>query len=66
MARAVAPTSMRLDPELKAALERAAHDDERSVSSLTERILRAWLMEHGYLPKAPGAKAARRKTGTAA
>lgn len=48
MAR-TAPTSMRLDPEVKAALERAAKADDRSVSSLVTRILRAWLIEHGHL-----------------
>ncbi len=47
-------TSMRLDPQIKAALARAAGDDDRSVSSLVERILKAWLQERGYLPKAGG------------
>ena len=47
----VQPTSVRLSPEVKAAAERAAKDDDRSVSSLVERILKAWLMERGYLPK---------------
>lgn len=45
------PTSIRLDPEIKQALEKAAKDDGRSVSNLMARILRAWLTEHGYLPK---------------
>lgn len=45
------PTSIRLAPEIKQALERAAADDGRSVSNLMDRILRAWLTEHGYLPK---------------
>ena len=45
-----APTSIRLDPDVKAALVRAAQDDDRSVSSLIERILKAWLTEQGYLP----------------
>lgn len=52
MAPAPVPTSMRLAPEIKAALEKAAKDDGRSVSSMTDRILRAWLAEKGYL--APG------------
>lgn len=43
------PTSMRLDPGVKAALEKAAADDERSVSSLVERILKEWLRGKGYL-----------------
>ena len=48
MAR-TAPTSMRLDPQIKAAVERAAKADDRSVSSLVERILRGWLIENGHL-----------------
>ena len=43
--------SFRINPDTKAALERAAKDDDRSVSSLVERILRGWLEERGYLPK---------------
>ena len=34
---------IRVQPEIKAALERAARDDDRSVSSLVERILRSGL-----------------------
>ena len=45
------PTSMRLDAEVKLALEKAAADDDRSVSSIVERILKEWLREKGYLPK---------------
>jgi hypothetical protein len=40
---------MRLDPEVKAALERAAKDDMRSVSSLVEKILVEWLRANGHL-----------------
>lgn len=40
---------VRLQPETKEALERAAKDDLRSVSSLVEKILVLWLREHGYL-----------------
>lgn len=46
------PTSMRLDPDVKAALERAAAADDRSVSSLVERILKEWLRDKGHLPRA--------------
>lgn len=46
------PTSVRLSEQVKAAAERAAKDDDRSVSSLVERVLKAWLIERGYLPKA--------------
>ncbi|CAO3425843.1 ribbon-helix-helix protein, CopG family [Azospirillum argentinense] len=51
MAR-TAPLGFRIEPELKEALERAAKDDDRSVSSLVERVLKAWLIERGYLNKA--------------
>lgn len=46
------PLGVRVEPEIKAALERAAKDDDRSVSGLVERILKAWLVEKGYLPEA--------------
>jgi hypothetical protein len=42
---------IRVFPETKQALEKAAKDDMRSMSSLAEKILVAWLKEHGYLPK---------------
>ncbi|WP_448187910.1 ribbon-helix-helix protein, CopG family [Azospirillum sp. sgz301742] len=45
------PTSVTLAPEVKEALAKAAKDDDRSVSSLVERVLKAWLVERGYLPK---------------
>lgn len=45
------PTSFRMDPNLKAALETAAAEDGRSISQMLDRILRAWLIERGYLPK---------------
>ncbi len=43
------PTSMRLDADIKAALEKAATSDGRSVSNLTDRILREWLIAKGFL-----------------
>jgi len=43
------PLGVRVEPEIKDALERAAKDDDRSVSSLVERILKGWLVEKGYL-----------------
>ncbi|GEO80970.1 hypothetical protein [Pararhodospirillum oryzae] len=49
-----APLGFRVEPEVKDALTRAAADDDRSVSSLVERILKAWLQDRGYLPE-PGA-----------
>jgi hypothetical protein len=45
------PLGFRVEPEIKAAIEKAAADDDRSVSSLIERILKEWLMRRGYLPK---------------
>jgi hypothetical protein len=48
-----APLGFRVEQELKEALERAAKDDDRSVSSLVERILKQWLTDKGYLPLPP-------------
>ncbi|MBP2310748.1 ribbon-helix-helix domain-containing protein [Azospirillum soli] len=45
------PTSVTLAPDVKEALTKAAKDDDRSVSSLVERVLRNWLIEQGYLQK---------------
>ncbi|MBP6010627.1 MAG: hypothetical protein KBA31_00220 [Alphaproteobacteria bacterium] len=42
---------VRLDATVKTALEKAAKDDLRSLSSLVEKVLTEWLREHGYLPK---------------
>ena len=42
---------VRVQPETKAALEKAAKDDLRSVSSLIEKILIEWLRAKGYLGK---------------
>ncbi len=44
---------VRVQPELKTALDKAAADDLRSVSSMVEKILTEYLREHGYLPKKP-------------
>jgi len=41
---------VRVEPEIKDALEKAAKADDRSVSSLVERILRTWLTDRGFLP----------------
>lgn len=43
--------SFRVGDEVKTALEKAAAADDRSVSSLVERILKEWLREKGYLEK---------------
>jgi hypothetical protein len=42
-------TTMRLDPELKAALDKAAADDKRNATPMTTKILSDWLKERGYL-----------------
>ena len=42
---------IRTDAATKAALEKAADADQRSVSILAERVLKAWLRENGYLPE---------------
>lgn len=48
------PMSFRLDPALKDALARAAADDDRSVTKLVDRILRAWLTERGWIGEREG------------
>lgn len=42
---------VRLQPEVKAALEKAAKDDLRSVSSMVEKVLTDWLRANSYLQK---------------
>lgn len=44
------PTSIRLSPDVKAAAERAAKEDVRSLASLIEKLLTEHLREKGYLP----------------
>lgn len=45
------PISFRLEFETKQALEKAAKEDSRSVSSLLDKLVSDWLKEKGYLPK---------------
>lgn len=45
------PISFRLTPEKKQALETAAEEDSRSVSSMLDKIVSDWLRERGYLAK---------------
>lgn len=45
------PISFRLPPDVKDALEKAAKEDVRSVSSLMEKLVTQWLLERGYLNK---------------
>jgi hypothetical protein len=56
-----APLGFRVADDVKAGLRRAAAADDRSVSSLVERVLRAWLIEHGHMQAAPAPKATGRK-----
>jgi len=43
------PVSFRLPAETKAAAEQAAADDQRSLSSLIEKLLTDFLRKKGYL-----------------
>lgn len=43
------PVSIRLQPEVKAALEKAAKADARSLSSLAEKVLMDYLRKNGFL-----------------
>jgi hypothetical protein len=43
------PTSVRFDPPVKAAIEKAAKDDARSESSLIQKVMSEWLRERKYL-----------------
>lgn len=45
------PVSFRLLPDVKAALETAAREDSRSVSSLLDKLVSDWLRDRGYLTK---------------
>lgn len=44
--------SVRVDAAVKAAAEKAAADDSRTLASLVDKILTEWLREKGYLPDA--------------
>ncbi|MCH2394322.1 hypothetical protein [Oceanibaculum sp.] len=43
------PLGFRVEPEVKAAVEKAAKDDLRSTSSMIEKILVEWLRKNKYL-----------------
>jgi hypothetical protein len=43
------PIGVRLDPEERAALERAAAADDRPLSALCRRIVAEWLRKNGWL-----------------
>jgi hypothetical protein len=42
-------TSVRFDPPVKTAIEKAAKDDARSASSLIQKVMVEWLKEKGFL-----------------
>ena len=48
----LAAIALRLPTETKQAIEKAALDEQRSVSNLVERVMTEWLRERGYLPEA--------------
>jgi hypothetical protein len=56
MVEAPLPVSFRLPAAIKAAAEKAAADDHRSLSSLIEKALADYLRERGYLPPLQAAK----------
>lgn len=50
MARTAA-ISIKVEPEVKAAVEKAAADDDRTMAQWVERLIIRALREQGYLPK---------------
>jgi hypothetical protein len=46
-----ASIGIRVEPDIKAAAEKAAADDHRTVASLIEKLLVEYLREQGYLKK---------------
>lgn len=46
-----AQVNLRITPSLKAAADKAAADDQRSLTSLVEKLLVDHLKDKGYLPK---------------
>jgi hypothetical protein len=44
-----AQVNLRIDPALKAAADKAAADDHRSLTSLVEKLLSDYLKKKGYL-----------------
>jgi len=45
--------NFRVPADLKAALRKAAEQDERSMSVMAARILREWLIEKGFYEEGP-------------
>lgn len=46
-----AQVNLRITPTLKEAADKAAEADQRSLTSLVEKLLTDYLKEKGYLPK---------------
>lgn len=46
-----ASIGIRVEPDIKAAAEKAAADDHRTVASLIEKLLIEYLRQQGYLKK---------------
>lgn len=44
-----ASIGIRVEPELKEAIEKAAQDDRRTVAAMIEKVMVEWLREKGYL-----------------
>jgi hypothetical protein len=51
MPKAQAQVNLRIDPQLKTAVEKAAAGDHRSLTSLIEKLLLDYLKRKGYWPK---------------
>jgi predicted transcriptional regulator len=49
MAEKTARVGFRWRPDVKLALEKAAKSEDRSPSSLAERIIAEWMKKHGWL-----------------
>jgi predicted HicB family RNase H-like nuclease len=45
------PILFRVQPELRARLEKAARDQNRSLSNLVETAMTEWAQQNGYLPE---------------
>ena len=46
-----AQVNLRIDPELKALADKAAAADQRSLTSLIEKVLTDYLRQNGFLKK---------------
>jgi hypothetical protein len=63
--RKTATLNLRIDPKLKDAADRAATDDQRSLTSLIEKLLTDYLRRKGYLKSGGPQLAASRSKKTA-